>query len=62
MSTLICPLRMVVESTFSLVGLTGQRKACHDQLAIISRKTCSKNGYPMYAAAKTPPKTCCTSA
>ena len=42
--TLICPLRMVVESTFSLVASVGSMKACHDQLAIMSNITCSMRG------------------
>ena len=42
--TLICPLRMVVESTFSLVASVGSMKACHDQLAIMSSMTCSIRG------------------
>merc|ERR1740117_1290275 len=44
LSTLICPLRMVVESTFSLVASVGSMKACHDQLAIMSSMTCSMRG------------------
>ena len=42
--TFICPLRMVVESTFSLVGSVGSMKACQDQLAIMSSITCSISG------------------
>ena len=42
--TLIWPLRMVQERTLSLEASAGSRKACHDQLAIMSSITCSMSG------------------